>query len=481
MSKKTRTFLFYSCVILFLIAAPLVLLYFQGYRIDLNPPKDGSILTQTGGLYFKIIPAQTIVSIDGKTTKKSDFFFSDVFIKNLLPKTYNIKITKDGYFSWEKNLEVKKNLVTEAKNVVLIPQNADLQTITDGVQDFFISPDGTKIIYKKTNALGKNDNWSLIIFDTNKNAEIFLTDNTKLAQVNADFEKIWWLPDSKRILLETIINEAPKYFVFDIENQSPASSISPTPIVLDALRDAQNVSFDYQNPSRIFYIRNNNVYYIDYKTKIVRGPIFSQTTTSVLAYSIYKDGLFILDSNGFILSTDLVGRTLSKINTKPFSVKKETGYEIIMNFPDIFIKENDNLFYYNREIGTFENIVNYVDEVAFSRDSKKMLIYTSNEIWVRYMTNVLDQPAKKIGELQLVARLSDGINNVFWLTDHYLIFNTKDKIKIAEIDDRDKFQIWDFADLVKKNNDSKILWNGYNKTLYVLNNEIFYSSSTLLK
>lgn len=446
----------------------------------MNPPSDGSVLTKTGGLYFKIIPPGSEIFVDGKINKKASLLFSDVFIKNLLPKTYNVKIQKDGYLSWEKNLEVKENLVTEGKNIVLLPQNSDIKTATDNVLKFFVSPDGTKIAYIKTNPDFKKSatNWYLSVLDINKNPEVFITDSSSISK--AEFTDILWFPDSKTILLESFVGEVPKYFVFNTEAQAPTSSAPLTPVVLDALQNAEKIAFDWQNPSKIFYVRNQNLYYVDYKTKIVQGPIFSQTTTKILAYSIYKDSVFILDTKGFILVADLSGKIQSKINTQAFPVKKETGYELVMNFPEIFLKENYTLYYYNRQTDAFEKNISPISEISFSRDGKKMLIFNDNEIWVRYMVDILDQPQKKMGDLQLISRLSEKINNVFWLTDHYLIFDTNDKVKIAEIDDRDKLQVWDFITLENKN-DSEMFWNGDNKTVYILNNSTVYSSDTLLK
>ena len=70
MTKRTRTILFSICAILFLLIAPSVVLYSQGYRIDFESKR----IVQIGGFYFKVWPKNAQVLIDGKLEKKTDVF-----------------------------------------------------------------------------------------------------------------------------------------------------------------------------------------------------------------------------------------------------------------------------------------------------------------------------------------------------------------------------------------------------------------------
>lgn len=76
-----------------------------------------------------------------------------------------------------------------------------------------------------------------------------------------------------------------------------------------------------------------------------------------------------------------------------------------------------------------------------------------------------------------MARFSEKINDVFWLTDHYLIFNLGNQIKIAEIDDRDKIQTWDVSQIEA----SKMYFNQGDKKLYLLSGGNLHSSESLIK
>ncbi|MDO8655231.1 MAG: PEGA domain-containing protein, partial [bacterium] len=129
MTKRTRTALFFSLVLLFCIATPSLILYSLGYRVDWRERK----VAQTGGLYVKTEPANAVISINGKEEKKTDFLFGELFLDNLLPGTYAVKIEKEGYKPWEKSLPVQEKQVTEAKNVMLFPAQTAFKTLFDSV------------------------------------------------------------------------------------------------------------------------------------------------------------------------------------------------------------------------------------------------------------------------------------------------------------------------------------------------------------
>jgi hypothetical protein len=141
MAKKTRIIIFLVCSFLFILIAPSIVLYSQGYRIDLENKK----FTQTGGLFLKILPRQTDIYIDGKLNKRTDFFFDSVLIENLLPKKYKVEVKKEEHHSWEKTLEIKEKEVTEAKNIILFPQNINFSVLAGQVEQFWFSPDQRKI------------------------------------------------------------------------------------------------------------------------------------------------------------------------------------------------------------------------------------------------------------------------------------------------------------------------------------------------
>lgn len=147
MTKKIRKILILILLVLFFLITPLVVLYSQGYRFDLEKRK----FVLTGAFFFKVEPKNAEVWISDKLKKETSILFGSILIENLLPKSYQVQIKKPGYHPWKKNLEIKEKLVTEAKNIVLVPENLKFSTFLENIKDFRFSANGKEIIYKKNN------------------------------------------------------------------------------------------------------------------------------------------------------------------------------------------------------------------------------------------------------------------------------------------------------------------------------------------
>src|SRR5438552_405292 len=109
MTKKVRIIILTICIVLFFIATPYMVLYSLGYRIDFKHLK----LMGTGGIYVKAQPESVAIAIDSARHDKTGVLFTSIFKQNLLPGKHIVTIQKDGYYDYQKTLEVKKNEVTK--------------------------------------------------------------------------------------------------------------------------------------------------------------------------------------------------------------------------------------------------------------------------------------------------------------------------------------------------------------------------------
>ncbi len=474
MTRKTRTILFFICLFLFLLIAPAVVFYSQGYRFDFEKKK----VTQTGAFYFKVLPKSTQIYFDGKLKKKTDFLFGSTLIENLLPKTYNIQIKKEGYISWEKTLEIKEKQVTEAKNIVLIPENPGFAVLSKEVKDFFFSPDGKKIILEEI----RENGWQINLYDLKNNVKSYLIGEKDIAKgkkIKVDFLSLEFSPDSKRILLKVGFEGKEKYFILDLE-KTPPDLIS-----LDFLgADIKDISFNSQVPQKIFFtklsekkIKENKIsqtelFEADWETKEISQAILDNLVT----YGISEGNMLLISNEGFLFRTDLSGKKQEQLSFLPFPVKEKVNYQLLVSFPKILLKEDDNLYFFNQDLGNFKKLSAPANSFSFSPDFKKIVYFNNYEIWILFLEEKLDQPPKKAGEEIFLTRFSEKIGEVFWLTSHYLIFNTGNKIKIAEIDDRDRIQTWDLTEF----QNPEMFFNQKNEKLYLLDEGNLYVSEKLI-
>jgi WD40 repeat protein len=422
MTKRTRTILFIISLILFFLVAPAVVFYSQGYRIDFQTKK----ITQTGGLFLKVWPKQVKIYLNGKLKKKTDFFFGSTLIENLLPKKYRVRVEKEGYFGWEKEVEIKEKGVEEFKDIFLIPKNPSFKILGKGVNDFYFSPDGKRVILKEI----EENRWALKLYDLERNVKSHLISEGEISKTGAELLNLEFSPDSKMVLLKIGIKEKIKYYNLEIEKIPPVLTEIEQPLpTLDTI------------------------------------PL-----PNIVTYQIFNKEIYYLDKFGHLF------KNRERLTEKPFPIKPETKYELSIFKDRIFLQEDKILYLFNPSLKSFEKFFEGINSLKISPDFKKIVYFSDFEIWILFLQEKSDQPQKKAGEQLFLTRFSEKINQLFWYTSHYLIFNLGNKIKITEIDDRDRINIVDLAEF----KDPKIFFNKEDKRLYVLSEGNFYSSEILL-
>lgn len=127
-------------ILLFLtLTTVLVILYGKGYRFGFEGLKP--LLSETGLLVATSEPDGAQVFIDDHLTTATNNTI------NLEQKEYKVKITKAGYFPWEKKIKIKKEMVSKAE-ALLFTTAPKLESITDiGVSNPTLDPSRTKIAF----------------------------------------------------------------------------------------------------------------------------------------------------------------------------------------------------------------------------------------------------------------------------------------------------------------------------------------------
>lgn len=201
---------------------------------------------------------------------------------------------------------------------------------------------------------------------------------------------------------------------------------------------------------------------------------------NVITYKKFNGDIYYLDNQGLLFKTDSSPASLQegagiKINENPFPVKEETEYKIYVFSDFVFLQEGKTLYLFSPESKSFEKLFEGINSLRVSPDSKKLVYFSDSEIWVLFLKEKLDEASKKAGDREFLVRLSEKIGDCFWLNPNYLIFSAGDKIRIAEIDARDKINIVDLANL--KN--PEIFWNQTDKKLYILSEGNLFASEKL--
>jgi hypothetical protein len=135
MKLQTRRRIFYVFILLFVVIGAVVVLYAEGWRINLSTLE----AEKAGGIYVRSYPNNAQITLNGKLIQNQSAFLSPgTFISGLFPKTYTLALSAPGYDAWTENAPVVPSLVTEMKYAVLVPKTAtNVATGTAAVANYF--------------------------------------------------------------------------------------------------------------------------------------------------------------------------------------------------------------------------------------------------------------------------------------------------------------------------------------------------------
>jgi len=489
MQKSTRTFLFFFFFILFLISAPAIIVYSQGYRIDWNQ----KILVQTGALFLEPRPAPVEIFIDGRLHKKSNFVFQNVFIGNLLPGNYLVQIKKEGYSTWTKNLEISAKLVTEAKNIILFPTPPGVVEIKKDIKKFSFSPSGKFI------ALVEEDKIPIITLhnkENNKNKLIFKASRNL---INSNITNIQWDKDSTKLIFSLEGASYKKWMMVDItEDQPNALSLSEeinagktfkkyTRGLYKPLID--KLAWSKSKPSAIFFtVQETN----PLRNRLSTDILFSYNTKNkklseplaydVLEYAQDDKKIFYISSVLRNLNfLDLDAANIKQISFNPLGSSNNNIEKILVDGEKILVMVNDSpkitksVYNYRKETQSFEKISGNIKNVTLSYDNKKVLLLNNQKIKVYWLEDVHVQPFRDKGDVESIYEPDDAILSAAWFTkdNEHIIFSTNSGVKVIELDGRDKRNIHVLSDRAAKD----IHYDKDSKNIYILSRGNFYSIS----
>jgi len=163
------------------------------YRVTEN-----GLVSESGLLSLTSAPTGAEVYINEKlVTATNDTLY-------LEPNSYQVKIKKDGYSEWNKEIQLQKGVVSQA-NALLFPSAPSLTPLTfTGVENISPSPDGQKILfYSASNSIEKNN--GLYLLELSDNTLSFQRGSRQISQDSGSIDlataNFIWSPDSGQVLL----------------------------------------------------------------------------------------------------------------------------------------------------------------------------------------------------------------------------------------------------------------------------------------
>jgi len=351
MTIKTRRVLFYGLAMLFVVVGTSVIFYSSGWRFDFET----LTINRLGALFFEIQPDHATIAIE-KTPYQFNpgLLKSGLLIANLFPKTYTVKVTKEGYQPWTKELPVRPSLVTEVSPILLLPEKIDLGTpIVKNVSDFWVGP--------KYLAVKKED------------GGLYLNNEEKIVGSRI----VQWSKNGNAAV--TALNS--QYFYINLEKPGSALNIN---LIFESLRDTsdqspiQRIYFDIFDENNLMLITYQKWYQLNVKKQSLT-IIYEKAPAAIAVHE--KE--FIFAEQNSILAYNSALSAYAPI----FTANDITGIQELSASRDFItiLEKNGNLWLFNRKTSIFTKIADRVRaaplfspdnaNIAFTNDAKEIVVY----------------------------------------------------------------------------------------------------------
>jgi len=398
-SPNSRLFITLASALIIMVGSYLAIRYAQGdYRLTRQ-----GVLLESGLLNANSFPTGAQIFIDDELISATD---NTLYLE---PGTYTVKLVKDGYSPWQKEIIVEKELVTQT-NARLFPAAPTLTPLTfTGAENLLPSPDGRKIVYFTNSASVQTKN-GLYVLELNNNLLPFQKSSRQIATdvplYDLGLADFIWSPDSTKLMILTDY----KQILIQIDQ-------------LNNLQALPNISFKRQQIlsewEEEMYIRERQ-YLVEFPEEIVQ--IATQSAKNV----------YLSPDKKKLLYTATASASLAKGLIPPLPSTSTQPEERNLQIGTIYVydREEDKNFAVAKETGEQQQFIKglLADDLF---QNKPTSLEASPSAFTKLQATSSAQTAYQFK----IYHSSLFINTLQWFDDsNYLLFENDSKIQIIAYD-----------------------------------------------
>lgn len=352
----------------FFVIAPLVVLYTAGYRYNFETRQ----IIQTGVITVDIEQKNAQVTINDKPVHQS----MPVKIANLSPEIYNINISQEKHFNWNKNVLVNKKETTYISDFSLIKQDTqvDKQAIAlNKIVDIAYSYDGQYLLLVKQI---QSQVYEFSLLDINSDIQI----DPVMRTISEFSPTISWSPSSNNFAIHTTLHGKTSIKVINAKNKTKHNTLS---ILTNKLTN------NYWSDDT-YYIGDKKLIYAitPQKTKTI-GASTANT------WFVDKSNAIWVLQNGALTNEDK-------------KITLHTNIKEILFIQDniVFAKTSDEIILINTQ-NTKQPIITKIPttNIRYNQISEKWISWSPYEIWTinkNYETHFINRFGKKITDVDMI-------------------------------------------------------------------------------
>lgn len=438
MRRTVRRTFFYSFLLIFLVTAPLIVLYATGYSFNFQR----GALALTGGIFVKTNQTGITATVDGKLYSASGFLSRGIFISSLEPGSHTVEITKDGFRPWKKTVNVESQIIQEFRSVILVSLARTGALLTGTTTP---SAAGTTLL------LLPNPGGSRILNVTEERSTPVLriadpaqatTTRPAIRLTNSEFRSAHWNQAGTAVLLHTRqktqnlwqIVSAGSLGVDTIIDHRTVLRTSATSTAI--LTESSVKDVRWASDLEEFYIQSGDEVFLWNR----REGRLTSIIREVRSFHAEASQIWFVNQGGFFARLDLETRTITTLDRPGFALNEEPQKFVTQaGIPRAVIDSLGGLYVIHPETNKLLPIVGGITTAKISPDGK-LLGFTGQDgaFSVYYLEPEDRQPFHRALSMVHVLKADAAITDFIWYGDpvSHIVYRTDKGIFFAEIDER---------------------------------------------
>jgi dipeptidyl aminopeptidase/acylaminoacyl peptidase len=209
MHPRLRTVIAIVFLLLFVVTAPVVILYTAGYGFNWKRHR----IEKTGSIQIGTIPGSAKVLLDGVPQKN----LTPSSYARLLPDDYDVRILERGYLPWQKTLTVQSGETTFATGITLYQDVLPRLTLDAHADVAAWSPDGKSLAY-----VTDDGKWQEVSVLTNDQSTTLLA---RFPHATYAGVALSWSPKGDAVLFIATAGGATHILKFSADGITPALAV----------------------------------------------------------------------------------------------------------------------------------------------------------------------------------------------------------------------------------------------------------------
>lgn len=401
MPRRYRQITLLLFVVAFLIIAPIVILYTQGYRYNF---KRGTI-QKTGILIVSSSPRRADILLNGELVDRQ----TPAKLERVLPGDYEITLQREGYHDWTKRLTIFDNATTFAEDILLFRQSLPQLVTSQSLTAITISPDRSlaALVFDQRNLSLMNMRTGTIL-------------PTDTGTATGTIEHVEWSASNHKALVKFATGTTTSYFIIDTGRANSDPTTIPSTF--------EHYHWDMADDTILYGSRDSEIWRYDTTSGAQR---LATRATSTATFTAKSGVIYTTDSaTVYRHATDGTVAAVGPARCSSCEFIQRPGARLILHDPTALQLYSIDPTGQHRPISISASHIDWLSESV-------ALIANPWELWIYS----IDQT-----EPELITRVSDPIQYAVWHpAGRHIVYASANHVRVIELDDRETRLTTDLA------------------------------------